>query len=149
MDATKDPSSSSSSPTLFTILFYALPLFMVLKSLYTYFFSSPKMVSPAALSKAQALIDSNKVFVASKSYCPYCKATKNLLNQVGVRTATIIELNETEDGAEIQDALEQITGQRTVPNIFISGKHIGGNSDIQSLNSRDQLVPALQAAGAL
>lgn len=30
------------------------------------------------------------------------------------------------DGSEIQSALEQWTGQRTVPNVFIGGKHVGG-----------------------
>jgi len=30
------------------------------------------------------------------------------------------------DGAELQDALKEWTGQRTVPNVFINGKHIGG-----------------------
>lgn len=30
------------------------------------------------------------------------------------------------DGAEIQAALAEWTGQRTVPNVFIGGKHIGG-----------------------
>lgn len=38
-----------------------------------------------------------------------------------------------EEGSEVQDALTKITGQRTVPNIFINGKHIGGNSDLQAL----------------
>ena len=35
----------------------------------------------SAKEKAQKLIDDNAVVVFSKSYCPYCKATKNLLNE--------------------------------------------------------------------
>ena len=34
------------------------------------------------------------------------------------------------DGAERQSILAQISGQRTVPNIFIGGEHLGGNSDL-------------------
>lgn len=36
------------------------------------------------------------------------------------------------DGGDIQNALEDITGQRTVPNIFIAGTHIGGCSDLKA-----------------
>ena len=52
-----------------------------------------------------------------------------------------------EDGAALQDALEGITGQRSVPNIFIGQKHIGGNSDLQA--KREELDGLLQAAGAI
>ncbi len=55
--------------------------------------------------------------------------------------------NDTEDGAALQDALEEITGQRSVPNIFIGQKHIGGNSDLQSKKS--QLSGLLKSAGAV
>lgn len=53
-----------------------------------------------------------------------------------------------DDGAEIQDALQEITNQRSVPNIFIGKEHIGGNSDLQAL-SKDKLKQKLTAAGAL
>lgn len=39
----------------------------------------------AAKSKAQSIIDENPVVVFSKSYCPYCKATKSLLNEKGAK----------------------------------------------------------------
>ena len=52
-----------------------------------------------------------------------------------------------DDGAAIQDALEQITGQRSVPNIYIKKQHIGGNSDLQA--KRSQLPELLKDAGAL
>lgn len=47
------------------------------------------------------------------------------------------------DGAEIQDTLEQMTGQRTVPNIFINGQHIGGNSEFQALYKEGKLKELL------
>jgi glutaredoxin 3 len=53
----------------------------------------------------------------------------------------------TDDGAEIQDALEQMTHQRSVPNIFIKQEHIGGNSDLQA--KKPQLNALLEAAGAI
>lgn len=51
----------------------------------------------------------------------------------------IVELDEVSEGQDIQDYLADKTGQRTVPNIFISGRHIGGNSDLQSLLSSGEL----------
>lgn len=50
------------------------------------------------------------------------------------------------DGAELQDALQEISGQRTVPNIYIAGEHIGGNSDLQALHSKGLLESKIKAA---
>jgi glutaredoxin 3 len=49
----------------------------------------------------------------------------------------------------MQDALQEISGQRTVPNIFIAQKHIGGNSELQSLDKAGKLQGLLKDAGAL
>lgn len=51
-----------------------------------------------------------------------------------------------DDGSAIQAALQEISNQRTVPNIFINQKHIGGNSDLQS---KSDLKELLQQAGAV
>ena len=52
-----------------------------------------------------------------------------------------------DDGAAIQDALEDMTQQRSVPNVFIKQQHIGGNSDLQAKKS--QLPELLKEAGAV
>ncbi|KAL4787679.1 thioredoxin-like protein [Aspergillus varians] len=100
----------------------------------------------AAKVKAQSIIDENGVVVFSKSYCPYCKASKSLLSDLGAKYYAL-ELDQTDDGSAIQDALQEISGQRTVPNIYISKKHIGGNSDLQGL--KGDLPALLKDAGAL
>ena len=74
----------------------------------------------------------NKVVIYSKSHCPFCVKTKSLLTQAGIK-AKIFELDQMSNGSAIQSALLAMTRQRTVPNIFIGGKHIGGNSEIQAL----------------
>lgn len=53
----------------------------------------------------------------------------------------------SDDGADIQSALQEITSQRTVPNIFVAQKHIGGNSDLQA--KKGELPALLKDAGAL
>ena len=44
----------------------------------------------------------------------------------------VIELDKRPDGAQIQNALAGMTGQRSVPNVFVNGKHVGGNDDTQA-----------------
>lgn len=90
--------------------------------------------------------------VFSKSYCPYCNNTKRILDQLNAKYKAV-ELNQESDGDDIQKALQQMTGQRTVPNIFIGRVHIGGNSDLESVvkNGKDgkKIEELLSAAGAL
>ncbi|KAI8949269.1 putative glutaredoxin [Xylaria longipes] len=111
------------------------------------FFSpvSPEAMS-AAKDKAQKIINENAVAVFSKSYCPYCNASKQLLDSVGAKYFSI-ELDKVDDGAAIQSALQEISGQRTVPNIYIAQKHIGGNSDLQAKSG--ELKTLLKGVGAL
>lgn len=45
----------------------------------------------------------------------------------------VYELDQIKDGSAIQSTLAEITGQRTVPNVWVMGKHIGGNSETQAL----------------
>ncbi|KYK57167.1 hypothetical protein DCS_04174 [Drechmeria coniospora] len=98
--------------------------------------------------KVQQMINDNAVVVFSKSYCPYCKATKQTLNNLNVDYA-LLELDNDPDGSALQEALEEISGQRTVPNVFIQQKHIGGNSDLQELFKSGKLIELVKSAGAL
>lgn len=59
----------------------------------------------------------------------------------------VADTHHSDDGAAIQDALEEITSQRSVPNIFINQKHIGGNSDLQS--KKGDLDALLKDANAI
>lgn len=53
----------------------------------------------------------------------------------------------SDDGSAIQSALAEMTGQKTVPNVWIDKKHIGGNSDLEA--KRKELPELLKDAGAL
>jgi glutaredoxin 3 len=86
--------------------------------------------------------------VFSKSYCPYCRQTKQLLSSLDANFK-VYEMDQESDGADLQNALEGISGQRTVPNVYIKQKHIGGNSDVQSLSSSGKLKELLKEAGAI
>ena len=49
------------------------------------------------------------------------------------------------NGADIQAALLEKTGQRTVPNVFINGKHVGGHDDTMKLAGEEKLLPMINA----
>lgn len=97
----------------------------------------------AASDFAAEQVASNDVVVFSKSFCPFCKKTKKTLDKMEI-TYTALELNEMDDGADIQDALLEMTGQRTVPNVFIKGKHLGGNDDTQKAAKSGELKAMLE-----
>lgn len=106
-----------------------------------------KMVSQATIEHVKKLINEKDIFVASKTYCPYCRATLKTLFQdlkVPESKAIVLQLDEMDDGAEIQEALREITGQTTVPNTFIKGQHIGGNDNLQSLRKSGKLDALLK-----
>ncbi|KAJ1647859.1 Glutaredoxin [Coemansia erecta] len=91
----------------------------------------------AASKLARALIKDNAVMVFSKSYCPFCQHAKSALKENKIAFEAI-ELDQRKDGGAIQDALQTITGQRTVPNIFANGYHIGGCDDtLAALKSKE------------
>uniref|UniRef100_A0AAV1UC74 Glutaredoxin domain-containing protein n=1 Tax=Peronospora matthiolae TaxID=2874970 RepID=A0AAV1UC74_9STRA len=102
----------------------------------------------SAKETVEAQIAASPVVVYSKTYCPYCTKTKTLLTQLGVKFE-VVELDQVSEGSEQQNALEQITGQSTVPNVFVGGQSIGGNSDVQKLHKDGKLEPLLKQHGAL
>ncbi|CAN3375362.1 glutaredoxin-1 [Diutina rugosa] len=117
----------------------------MISHMFKRFFWQSNMVSQQATRKIEDLIKSKPVFIASKTYCPYCKQAKETIGAI-TSDAYILELDTLDDGSELQDALYELTGQRTVPNVFIGGEHIGGNSDVQELRVAKQLEPKIKAA---
>ena len=74
--------------------------------------------------------------------CPYCIRAKQILNSRGVQD--IEEVRVDLDGAQRIKMME-ITGRRTVPQIFIGQTHVGGCDDLMELDSRGALMPLLGA----
>ena len=58
--------------------------------------------------------------------------------------AKVYELDNMDNGADIQSALLDISGQRTVPNVFVKGKHLGGNDDTQAAARSGKLEEILK-----
>ncbi|KAK4735274.1 hypothetical protein R3W88_009535 [Solanum pinnatisectum] len=114
-------------------------------------FSSPqfsKEQMEIALTKAKQIVSSNPVVVFSKTYCGYCTRVKQLLSQLGA-TFKVIELDQESDGDEVQQALLEWTRQRTVPNVFIGGEHVGGCDSVLEKHQQGKLLPMLKDAAAI
>ena len=76
-----------------------------------------------------SVIQKTPVVVFSKTYCPYCTKAKNTLKNLITNSNIIIyELDEMDNGNEIQNALS-FTGATSVPRVFVGGKFIGGGDD--------------------
>ncbi|MCL1961845.1 MAG: glutaredoxin 3 [Desulfovibrionaceae bacterium] len=73
--------------------------------------------------------------------CPYCIRAKQLLHAKGAEQ--IEEVRVDLDSAQLQHMM-QITGRRTVPQIFIGDTHVGGHDDLVALDRRGGLDPLLQ-----
>lgn len=71
------------------------------------------------------------IVIYSKSYCPYCKMAKALLNQKGV---AFTEYEVSEDADRLREMIQRSNGGRTVPQIFIGDVHVGGGTDLMELN---------------
>ena len=92
----------------------------------------------AASDFAQSEIDHHQVVVFSKSYCPFCQRTKDLFWDKNI-AFQLHELDQMDNGSDFQDALLDMSGQKTVPNVYINGQHIGGNDAVQAANKSGQL----------
>lgn len=87
--------------------------------------------------------------IFSKSYCPYSKKAKHILLEKYriVPEPYVVELDLHPQGAGLQQLLAKSTGRRTVPNILLMGKSIGGGDDMEELDETDKLVAKFKEMG--
>lgn len=96
--------------------------------------------------RLREVVSTNPVVVFSKTWCGFCAQVKSLFHELGV-PSRVIELDELgNEGVMIQDILYDWTRQRTVPNVFIGGKHIGGCSDTLEAYERGELQNWIEEA---
>ncbi|MCL2875160.1 MAG: glutaredoxin 3 [Betaproteobacteria bacterium] len=76
----------------------------------------------------------------TSAVCPYCQRAEQLLRARGV---TGIEKIRVDLDPDARDEMMQITGRRTVPQIFIGNYHVGGCDDLQTIDSEGRLATLL------
>ncbi|KAL0448413.1 UNVERIFIED_CONTAM: Glutaredoxin-C3 [Sesamum latifolium] len=99
--------------------------------------------SPSAF--VENVIYSNKIAIFSKSYCPYSLHAKRIFSELEEQPF-VVELDLRDDGYKIQDVLLDLFGRRTVPQVFVNGKHIGGCDDLQAAVRSGHLQKLLNKA---
>ncbi|APS00596.1 glutaredoxin 3 [Pajaroellobacter abortibovis] len=80
------------------------------------------------------------VTIYTTNYCPYCVRAKELLCQRGV---DFHEVDVTNDPQKREWLVTASGGRRTVPQIFVHGKPIGGCNDLHALDASGQLAQLL------
>ncbi|XP_073127204.1 glutaredoxin-C3-like [Henckelia pumila] len=103
------------------------------------------LASNSASAFVQNVIYSNKIAIFSKSYCPYSSKAKRIFRELAEQPF-VVELDLRDDGYVIQDVLLDLVGRRTVPQVFVNGKHIGGSDDLQAAVRSGQLQNLLSSA---
>lgn len=102
--------------------------------------ASVTLSDAAAVNQIQEIISDNCVVIFSKTTCFYCRMAKKLFEGLNVNY-TAVELDVNKNGSQIQDILEQMTGGRTVPRVFVNGSFVGGATDTQRLHEEGKLLP--------
>uniref|UniRef100_A0A7I4BG11 Glutaredoxin domain-containing protein n=1 Tax=Physcomitrium patens TaxID=3218 RepID=A0A7I4BG11_PHYPA len=79
--------------------------------------------------------------------CRYCKRAKSVFESMSVKPF-VLELDEREDGDDIQQALGKFVGRRTVPQVFINGVHLGGSDDTVAAQQSGRLKKLLAGSAS-
>ncbi len=85
----------------------------------------------------------NAVRMYTTQVCPYCIRAKSLLKQRGVSQ---IEEVRIDLDPQQRDQMIELTGRRTVPQIFIGSQHVGGCDELMALDRSGGLAPLLAGA---
>lgn len=88
------------------------------------------------------LIKENKVMLFSKTTCPFCTKVKELFKSLNEKFV-VLELDKMSEGTAIRDFLYEKTGQKTVPNVFVKGSHLGGNDSTMIAQNSGRLAHLL------
>lgn len=88
----------------------------------------------------KSLVAKHTVVVFSKPFCPYCRRALEALQSATEESPFVVDLTAMgKVGWEIQQTLADMTGRRTVPNVFIHGKSIGGGDETVALYREGKL----------
>ncbi|MBB4265208.1 glutaredoxin 3 [Roseospira visakhapatnamensis] len=84
-----------------------------------------------------------KVEIYTTPICPFCHRAKQLLQRKGIG---FVEHNVMLDPSRRAEMKARSNGGRTVPQIFVDDRHVGGCDDLYALDARGGLDPLLAAS---
>jgi glutaredoxin 3 len=77
-----------------------------------------------------------EVEIYTTPLCPYCWRAKRLLNKKGI---AFVEIDLWQHPQRRPEMIERTGGRRTVPQLFVDGRAIGGSDELAALESRGEL----------
>lgn len=83
-----------------------------------------------------------RILVYTTGWCPYCQRARGLLTKKGIAYTEI----DVDDDAKLREEMIARSGRRTVPQIFIGDKHVGGCDELYALDDSGELDRLLQGA---
>jgi glutaredoxin 3 len=87
--------------------------------------------------------DMPRVLMYCTAACPYCQAADRLLDRKGVTDIERVRVD-LEPGRRAE--MQQKSGRRTVPQIWIGGRHVGGSDELHDLEGSGELDQLLAKA---
>jgi len=105
-------------------------------------------VAPVTRAVIEGIVKQHRVVVFSKTWCPFCAKVKDLFKSKYINFFKV-ELDKDPQGELYQTILKEMTGQSSVPNVWINGNHVGGCDDTVALNEADKLVPMVNPKAAV
>ncbi|XP_039013927.1 monothiol glutaredoxin-S6-like [Hibiscus syriacus] len=101
-----------------------------------------------AIEVVTRMVAERPVVIFSRTTCCMSHTIKTLISGFG-ENLMVYELDELQDGQQVERALQQMGCKPSVPVIFIGQQLIGGPNQIMTLQVQNQLVPLLIRAGAI
>ncbi|XP_057787460.1 glutaredoxin-C4 isoform X2 [Salvia miltiorrhiza] len=133
---------SAASGNVQSLLQYVSVITLMASILTASYFTSVEAKPKSSTAFVKKTVSSHSIVIFSKSYCPYCRRAKAVFKELK-QEPYVVELDERDDGGKIQDALSKIVGRRTVPQVFINGKHLGGSDDTVEAYENGELAKLL------
>jgi glutaredoxin 3 len=101
--------------------------------------------NPAIYKKAvNELIKENKMLVFTKSYCPYSRALKKMLDANGLKGQyEVYEIDRQQHGNEIHKMVKEMSGRITIPNVYLNGQNLGGDEEVEKMAADGSLKKLL------
>lgn len=95
------------------------------------------------------LTNSSTVIIFSKTYCPHSKRAKHILLEKYkiLPPPYVVELDIHPLGPQLQAYLGELTGRKTVPNVLINAKSLGGGDDVAGLDEQSKLEETIMNMG--
>ena len=95
------------------------------------------------------MLQEHPVIMFSKTTCPWCDKLKVVFDDNGLKDYKVINIAEEEapGSRAFYNAILMDSGQSTVPNVYIGGKHIGGYDSVIEIQKSGKLAKKLTAAG--